>query len=153
VLFSGLFKNGQLHSTFAPEIDPSSYATSSNSAYSTASRKVISFSGFTYDGEVDARSCPSGQGCLVFPQGDRYDGEFMNGRRCGRGKYTFSNGDVYEGLWKNDVREGRGILRYANGDVYEGMWSNDVRCGLGSLLFSDGSRFVGDWVDDSFCQS
>jgi hypothetical protein len=112
--------------------------------------KTISLLGIVYKGNVDSRGRPSGAGSLLFSQGDRYDGEFVEGRRCGRGTYTFVCGDVYDGLWKDDMRNGCGTLRYSNGDVYDGEWRNDARSGAGSLVFSDGSSFVGEWIDDSY---
>jgi hypothetical protein len=32
--------------------------------------------------------------------GDKYEGEFRNGKANGQGKFTFSNGDIYEGGFK-----------------------------------------------------
>ena len=49
----------------------------------------------------------SGKGIAVYPNGDIYDGEFVDGVRQGKGKYTYGTGenpDKYEGLWhKNEI--------------------------------------------------
>jgi hypothetical protein len=42
----------------------------------------------------------SGKGIAVYPNGDIYDGEFVDGVRQGKGKYTYGTGenpDRYEG--------------------------------------------------------
>lgn len=35
-------------------------------------------------------------------------GEFQNGKKDGFGTYTYPNGDVYQGYWLNDKRAGEG---------------------------------------------
>ena len=47
-----------------------------------------------------------GQGELVNVQGDRYLGEFVNGKRQGQGEMAWTNGDRYVGEWKNDNMNG-----------------------------------------------
>ena len=138
-----MFKNGELISVLRSQPAVAAPASDPNI-------KTIALGGFLYNGPVDANGCPNGAGSLAFPQGDRYIGEFVKGRRRGNGTYTFACGDVYEGLWKNDVRHGMGVLRYANGDVYKGTWSNDARSGQGALVFACGGSFVGQWEDDSY---
>ena len=64
----------------------------------------------------------------VYAGGDWvYEGDFINGIFHGNGFMKYANGDVYEGEWKDDERFGKGIMRYANGDVYEGEWKNDKK--------------------------
>lgn len=145
--FAGIFKNGKLASSV--ENSNSSLADSSSSV-SAPDFKIISTRGASYEGSVDSNGRPCGKGTLLYPQGDRYHGDFVDGGRNGRGMYTFPCGDVYDGEWKRDVREGRGVQLYANGDVYDGEWCDDIRSGEGSLVFSDGTSFVGQWIDDSY---
>ena len=58
--------------------------------------------------------------------GDRYVGEFRDGKYHGQGTYTAANGDLYVGEYKEGVRNGRGIYTYANGrPLQEGIWAND----------------------------
>jgi hypothetical protein len=45
---------------------------------------------------------PHGDVVLVSPDGSRYEGEFVKGRRNGFGKLTMKNGTVYEGQFKDD---------------------------------------------------
>lgn len=42
--------------------------------------------------------------------GDRYEGEWKDGRMHGKGAYHYSNGDKYEGEWKEDKRHGKGTV-------------------------------------------
>ncbi len=43
----------------------------------------------------------------------------------GKGTYVFPNGNRFEGEWSNDVKNGYGILTYVNGEKYEGEWQGD----------------------------
>lgn len=47
-------------------------------------------------------------GTLIFPNDDRYEGNFVMGKKDGFGKYFWSNGSVYEGNFKNGQIEGKG---------------------------------------------
>jgi hypothetical protein len=72
--------------------------------------------------EGELRDGKLSRGIAIYPNGDRYDGEFLDGRRNGRGVYTSANGDRYEGEWRDDRRNGRGVYNSANGNRYEGEW-------------------------------
>ena len=39
---------------------------------------------------------------MFFPNGDRYEGEWVNGKRTGKGTYYFAIGNKKEGFWEND---------------------------------------------------
>ena len=55
----------------------------------------------------------------MFPDGQEYDGDYMQGKRQGYGK-----------------------LKMANGNIYEGYFADNVPCGQGKLIISeDGSRY------------
>ena len=43
--------------------------------------------------------------------GDKYKGDYSEGKRNGYGVYYYVNGDVYEGNWVNGMREGKGSLK------------------------------------------
>ena len=67
-----------------------------------------------------------------------YEGEgtLFTKKRHGKGKMTYTNGDVYEGEWKDDKRCGMGEL-YRKKIVgtsysYKGEWSNDKLNGHGT---------------------
>ena len=88
------------------------------------------------------------KGTLIYPNGDKYNGEFQNDERNGTGTLYFSNGDKYIGKWKDNKRNGKGSILYSNGDKYEGEWKNDNRHGLGVNYYLNGFKFVGEWKND-----
>lgn len=56
-----------------------------------------------------------------------YIGGWLDSRRSGQGTMMYRNGDVYEGEWSNDNRHGQGVLRDAGRNVISrGIWENDV---------------------------
>ena len=47
----------------------------------------------TYEGERNQKGEPHGQGIVTYSSGDKYLGEFKNGKRNGHGTFTFPDGD------------------------------------------------------------
>lgn len=63
---------------------------------------------------------------LELPNGDRYEGSMVNGKKHGRGKYKWSNEDEYDGDFVEDRLEGTGRWvrqqdEYA-GQLKDGVW-------------------------------
>ena len=87
-----------------------------------------------------------GKGIMIYKNGDKYDGDWVNGKREGKGIMTYSNGGKYDGEWKNDKRMGEGILIYKNGDKYEGKWTHGYPHGVGVKTFKNGNEYEGKWV-------
>ncbi len=89
-----------------------------------------------------------GQGTVTFVSGNRYIGEFRDGRRNGRGVFTYKNGDVYEGDFLDDKFHGVGVFTFADGEKYAGEFRSDKFHGDGTYHFVDG-RFPkkGIWSD------
>jgi hypothetical protein len=58
---------------------------------------------FTPEGGAPGNSSKdyTGKGVATYPNGDTYEGDYVDGRRTGKGRYTFANGDKYDG----EVRE------------------------------------------------
>ncbi len=82
---------------------------------------------------------------VVFPNGDRYEGQFREGLFDGWGVFQYANGDRYEGEFKGDLKHGRGMFLGRNGERYEGQYAQDVRQGIGRLIMPDGDRYVGEF--------
>ena len=62
------------------------------------------------------------RGVYALKNGDKYDGELVDGKFDGYGKYFWSDGKWYEGLWKNGKMD-KGTMYYPNGnylDIEEG---------------------------------
>ena len=88
-----------------------------------------------------------GKGTYTFSNGDKYVGEWVNGKIEGKGTYTFANGDNYVGEFKNGKREGKGTYTISDGDKYFGEWVNGKREGKGTYTFADGAKYIGQWVN------
>jgi len=138
---------------------------------------VLRFPEGRYEGEVDEKKVPNGQGCLEFPgnddmerqiyegdfkdkmahgkglmrwrNGDKYEGEFLNGLRHGKGTYfSKETGAKYDGQYENDLKHGQGKYTYGNGDIYKGQWHEGKRQGKGVYIYKEnGGQYEGDWVD------
>ncbi len=50
-----------------------------------------------------------GKGIMIFPNGDKFEGEFANDSKT-KGTYTYKNGDVWVGPCKNNMLDGVGKL-------------------------------------------
>ena len=55
--------------------------------------------------------------------GDRYDGEYKNDKKCGLGIYQFASGFEYNGEFLNDKRHGLGELKLQDGSIEKGEWN------------------------------
>lgn len=85
-----------------------------------------------YRGEFRAGK-KHGRGVKTWPNGDRYEGTFVDDFKEGTGTYTWGRGpwegERYEGAFYRDRRHGFGTYRYKSGDVYAGPWENDIATG------------------------
>ncbi|MCX8000455.1 MAG: hypothetical protein N3A69_16130, partial [Leptospiraceae bacterium] len=70
---------------------------------STESQQEAAVTAKCVDGD-----CKNGKGVLEYSNGDKYEGEFKQGRFEGKGKYSFKAGDVYEGDFVQDKFSGKG---------------------------------------------
>jgi hypothetical protein len=91
----------------------------------------------------------SGQGTMIYANGQKYSGSWAEGVRCGVGRMEYLNGDVYEGEWAHDMRHGQGTLYLANGDIYQGDWCKDKKHGQGTHFYVQHlKRYDGVWQLD-----
>ena len=83
-----------------------------------------------------------------YEDGNKYEGELINGKRNGFGTYYFSSGSKYVGEWKNNLFEGQGKMYYFNGNVYSGSWEKGQKHGNGTMTSKNGNVYNGQWVND-----
>lgn len=90
--------------------------------------------GCIYKGETKDGK-PNGKGIIIHPDGDWWEGNFVNGRVNGFGIYWCeSNQRKDSGEYENGVRTGKGKVERDN-CVYEGDWSKSGLEGRGVLIF------------------
>ena len=64
----------------------------------------------------------------------------------GFGKYTYLDGEKYEGDWRNGKYHGQGTYTWKDGQKYEGEWDNGKRTGRGKMNFPDGREYTGGFL-------
>lgn len=95
----------------------------------------------------------NGRFTYTWPNGNQYDGYWINGIRTGRGTFTWANGDRYSGEFLDGKMNGRGTYIWSNGDRYEGNWVNDNRTGHGIYNYANGAREEGEWLNNQLVNS
>ncbi len=111
------------------------------------------FEGVFHDG------APQGDAVLVFPNEDRWEGNFDRGRLHGHGTYTWARPTGHPQAlkwrkryigWLEDGRiesQGRPSTFILNKQIYEGEFRDGVAHGKGVMLWADGHHYDGEWVD------
>ena len=67
-----------------------------------------------------------GSGVLTIPKGEKYVGEFKDGKYNGQGIETTPNGSKYEGEWKDGKFNGQGTYTFFNGGSFVGLWKDNA---------------------------
>ncbi len=104
---------------------------------------TVTWSGACVNGKAHGRG-------VLWAGGDRYEGDFRDGRAHGRGVYVWATGVKYEGEFRDGKGHGRGVYVTASGDKYEGDWKDGKQHGRGVLVWASGDQFHGEWVDGEF---
>ena len=107
------------------------------------------YKSFIYFGEFMAEKfTPHGRGILIYKNGDRYYGNFENGKKSRIGIFYFKrNGAKYKGEWKDNKMNGYGTYYYPNGTIYEGYFKDNKRHGFGILKTLHGDIYKSFWND------
>ena len=84
-----------------------------------------------------------GQGVYTTPQGEKYEGNFKNGKRNGYGVFKWASGNIYKGHFSDDFREGYGEMVWTDGTQYKGEWKSGVQHGPGELHMPDNYHVKG----------
>ena len=88
----------------------------------------------------------NGFGVVKYPNGDKYEGDFMNDEFHGKGKYITME-MTYEGEWYRGYCHGFGKEMWEDGSFFQGYFQNGVKHGNGTYLWGDGSSYEGEWRD------
>src|SRR5438477_7261491 len=64
-----------------------------------------------------------------------------------QGTFTFASGDKYIGDFQDGKYHGQGIATYADGRKYVGDFKDGKRNGQGTYTAADGTKYVGEWKD------
>ncbi|ORM40620.1 TFIIH basal transcription factor complex helicase repD subunit [Babesia sp. Xinjiang] len=88
-----------------------------------------------------------GTGIFYYGDNERYEGNFVYGKREGKGKFYYADGAVYEGEWVDDKIKGKGTAYFASGNIYEGQWDNGRINGYGTMKFVNGDIYEGEWME------
>ncbi len=89
-----------------------------------------------------------GYGVLNHANGERYEGQWFNGKIQGTGTLVSGNGDRYCGNFVNNVYEGLGIFTKVNGHTYNGEIKNGKCQGKGVVTYLTGEEYKGEWLFD-----
>ena len=65
-----------------------------------------------------------GQGTYIYPNGEKYVGDWKNGKYHGHGTFIYPDGNMYVGEFKDGLKNGHGTFTSLDGDKYEGEWVN-----------------------------
>ncbi len=90
----------------------------------------------------------NGHGTLVYASGEKYVGEFRDNVRHGKGTYTWPDGRKYEGEFRDGQPDGQGRYTLPNGEEYAGEFRDNRREGVGAYSWPDRRRYAGEFRDD-----
>ena len=83
------------------------------------------------------------QGTLIYPNGERYEGSWVYGKRHGFGIFTCAaDGYRYEGEWYQGRRHGTGTIYLPNGDAFSGSFKEGRSAGPVEYRFADDSPWA-----------
>ena len=109
--------------------------------------------------------CENGEGLFAYPDGSKYEGQFLEGKPDGWGTFTNPAGEKYVGTFRQGLRHGKGTLYFADSTYITGDWVEgeymgnsqiepgrvgcivgDCTNGRGTYIFKDGiAKYVGDF--------
>jgi len=83
-------------------------------------------------------------------KGDKYVGEFREGKYNGQGTYTNSSGELYIGEFKDFAKHGQGTQIFKDGSKYIGEYKDGKYNGQGTYTNSNGSKYFGEYKDGKY---
>ena len=128
----------ELADQFKPDISNSERAKAEDKIAEEEKERVEALSG----------DMPNGQGTYTLSNGDKYVGNFKDGKYHGQGTYFYHYGPKYEGEWKDGKKHGQGTHLFCGGGKQEGEWKDGKLHGYGTYTLSNGDKYVGNFKDD-----
>ncbi len=86
----------------------------------------------------------------VTPDGGRYYGPLVDGKRQGQGRVEWDAGTSYVGGFIDGLYAGHGRLEMSGGAVYDGQFSKGVMAGRGTLTSAAGGTYAGEFAEGVF---
>lgn len=111
--------------------------------------QILYKNGEFYVGDVKGGNA-DGIGRMQFFNGATYEGSVQKNLLNGKGKMIWSIGTSYEGDWLMGKKTGYGVFKWPSGDSYRGQWRDDLIQGKGVYANNNGSSYDGDWVADKY---
>jgi hypothetical protein len=74
---------------------------------------------------------------------NRYEGEWVQGKRCGYGIFQYASGARYEGEWKDNNKVSSFFFLIASK-----LTSFNVQHGIGYYLSENGRKYFGEFRND-----
>ena len=92
--------------------------------------------------------CENGQGTYIYDSGNKYVGEWKDGKFEGQGTINWLDGDKYVGEWKDGKKNGQGTYTWVSGSKYIGEFKDGLKNGQGTYTWVNGDKYVGEWKDN-----
>ena len=92
----------------------------------------------------------NGQGTFTTSDGGKYVSEWKDGKQNGQGSTTFSDGSKYVGEYREGKFNGQGSRTYASDSKYVGEWKDGKQDGKGTYTFANGNKYVGEYKDGKY---
>jgi len=92
--------------------------------------------------------CENGHGTYVWADGDKYEGDWVDGKKHGKGTFTWAGGNKYVGDFVDGTGTGQGTFTVPGLYVYTGDHIDYYFTGKGTMVYADGGVYVGEWLDD-----
>ena len=102
---------------------------------------------FTYIGSFEHGEKTGRNALFTWPNGDKYQGGMLRGKKHGKGRYEWADGKMYEGNWVEDMIQGWGVL-VRKDYTYEGDLVAGLKHGKGLLKWGEGLQYEGEFDQD-----
>lgn len=102
------------------------------------------WAGDVYEGEY-YKNLQHGFGIYTEGNGNRYEGQWLKGKRSGYAKMIYADGSVFEGEWNSDFGNNYGNKKWPDGASYDGQFLNGNPHGKGKMTYASGAVYQGDY--------